>query len=217
MARAKRFDCEVWDMRRFRRCDVVSYHTLRRVVSKLIEVSEGLKEAMLKVIDTRNHSVKRLRYEPALGRVIVEHMVHPDAGDISEIYLFHEQLWELEKYALSKLGNNRNGVWQQFEDRKTRRATRNEVWTHFQDTCRKLYEEWDRLLKDRDRQALRLIERMAASIRRLRPDLSVVALGPDEDSERSEAVLHSVLTADGPDALAEALMPRLLTSPYWHP
>ena len=147
MTRTKRFDCEIWDMRRFRRCDVVSYHTLKRVLSKLMDVSVGLRGTVLKVIDTRNSSVKRLTYDPALSRVTVEHMAHPDVGDVSEIYRFHEDLCELERYALGMLGDIRNGIWQQFEDEETRRAGRREVWTYFQDTCRKLYESWDRLLK----------------------------------------------------------------------
>ena len=214
MTRPKRFNCEVWDTTRFRRHDVVSYHTLKRVVSKLIDVSEDLTGSMLRVIDAQNHSVKKLSYEPVLRRVTVEHMVHPDAGDVSEIYSFHEQLCELAKYALGRLGDVRGGYWQQYEDPERRRAARSEVWTHFQMTCRKVYEEWNGFLQVRDRQAMRLIEQMVAAIRRPRPDLNAVALGPDDDTERSEAVLHSIVPAEGPDALPEALMPRLPTSPY---
>ena len=80
MTRAKKFDCEVWDMRRFRRCDTGSFHTLRRVVSKLMDVAESQAEVMLRVTDTQNRSVKRLSYQPDTGWVIVKHEAHPDVS-----------------------------------------------------------------------------------------------------------------------------------------
>ena len=203
-------------MSRFRRCEVTTHRTLRGVVSRLLAVSDSLAEPMLRVMDLRNSSVKRLSYEPSARRVTVSHMTHPDTEDVAEIFHFHEELCELERHALWRLGEVRDGRWRQHPDGTERRRSRVDLWTHFQVYYRNLYEEWDILLKERDRQATKLIERMAAQIRRMRPDLCVTALGPDGDSERSEAVLHRVLTAGGPDALAEALLPRLHTSPFWH-
>ena len=216
MDRRKRYSCELWDMSRFRRCEVTMHRTLRRVVFRLLAVSDSLAEPMLRVMDLRNSSDKRLSYEPSARRVTVSHMTHPDTEDVAEIFRFHEELCELERHALGRLGEVQEGHWRQHPDGRERKESRGDLWKHFQVYYRNLYEEWDVLLKERDRQATKLIERMAAQIRHMRPDLSVIALGPDADSERSEAVLHSVLTADGPDALTEALLPRLHTSPFWH-
>jgi len=165
----------------------------------------------LRLTDMRRGLVLMLVYDAAARSLVCDVVSHPEMAITRQIETHPNRLRDIEIYATSKLGTwTGENEWRVHADKVRRASGAQQVWDYVRSMHIGALRDWRAVLAQRDRTANLLGERLTRKISRRLGDVTV-SIGPiggdlpDED----EGELYRVLSAVGPQHLADVLAPYL--------